>query len=268
MTCQSCSSIKHPLQSQSFTCQCCCSIKHPLQSCSLTCQSCSSIKPPLQSQSFTCQSCCSIKHPLQSYSVTAGHCHCHSHQIWIDRSLPESPTCRSPAPCFPVAALPVAGPKDPSPIFAIGCGCGERGDCSSSRGFFFKLPQPKEATKKAPKKVRQVKKKCLDGRKRSCRPLRHLTCPHCGGPGPNNHCSWCGSLVCQSCINVLDLCVQCWFFPEEGAMPAPSPILVIDLSELLFHQAPSPILVIVEPGDDDDDEPGDGGPQGEGGLQG
>ena len=79
------------------------------------------------------------------------------------------------------------------------------------------LPQPKEATKKAPKKVGQVKKKCLDGRK-----------------GAKKRHQW--EFVTQDPCSI-DLSVL-------QSHQAPSPILVIDLSELLLHQAPSPILVI------------------------
>ena len=76
------------------------------------------------------------------------------------------------------------------------------------------LPQPKEATKKAPKKVGQVKKKCLDGRK-----------------GANKRHQW--EFVTQDPCSI-DLSVL-------QSHQAPSPILVIDLSVLLFHHAPSPI---------------------------
>ena len=83
------------------------------------------------------------------------------------------------------------------------------------------LPQPKEATKKAPKKVGQVKKKCLDGRK-----------------GANKRHQW--EFVFQDPCSI-DLSVL-------QSHQAPSPILVIDFSCLLFHQSPSPLLAIALPG--------------------
>ena len=124
---------------------------------------------------------------------------------------------QKPCAVLPSRRLACRRPQRPLPNLRQWFWMWRAGRFLKFRRFFSVLPQPKEATKKAPKKVGQVKKKCLDGRKGAKK--RHQYSSVTQDP-------------CSIDLSVLQ------------SHQAPSPILVIDLSELLFHQAPSPILVI------------------------
>ena len=156
--------------------------------------------PPGVGSPHKCEVC---RVTFATKSGLTGHYQSRQHAEALRRAS-QSPPCLSPAP--------KTAPKSSPVVLDV-----ESGEIPEVPEVFFVLPQPKEATKKAPKKVGQVKKKCLDGRK-----------------GAKKRHQW--EFVTQDPCSI-DLSVL-------QSHQAPSPILVIDLSVLLFHHAPSPSLVI------------------------